>query len=456
MREQAPTGGEQRHWGKDLTMNGSSMPRVRLRYGVNETDSWWHFARGAERERIWRRLREMRTEIIRIFLYDKNAPDPIVEWEMFRSYVDAVLAVGATPMVTFAKFRRPVDDPRAIRWFAEQCGDVVWNCLEEWGEERVREWYWCVWNEPNNDWIGGDMSFAQYRDIYEHVARAILRWLGPCLGSRRARIGGPAVEGFEPFWRDWIWRFANEVDPELVGFINWHRYADWRDHGESGAPADPVTHEAVMLWQTAEYETRARAIARLAEQPDVLNVCGEWNAHSHYLPPVRARFNQTLFGAAYGASALLNLIRGGVDAEMLWTGTDDSCGYGVLDPEAVPTPLFYAKRLCAQYIRYGDAISSRVLADGASGLDGMIVQGDDGRSSAILVHCEPSSATYDLGQLTGGRLIDGPSLVKIDHETGNGVTTQRCDGRVTFAGYGVAVVTNAIAGCDVGAEAGWV
>jgi len=86
----------------------------------------------------------------------------------------------------------------------------------------------------------------------------------------------------------------------------------------------------------------------------------------------------------------------------------------------------------------------------------MIVQGDGGRSSVILVHCEPRPATYDLDRLTRGRLIDGPSLVKIDHETGNGVSTQRCDGRVTFAGYGVAVVTNAVAGCDVGAAADWV
>src|SRR6266404_6808402 len=429
-------------------IEGVAIGGVRLRYGVNETDSWWHFARGPARERIWQRLTEMRTEIIRIFLFDKNAPDPLTEWELFRSYVEAVLSVGAVPMVTFARFDRPFGDPRAVRWFAERCGEIVWSCLEEWGDQRVREWYWSIWNEPNSTWIGGGLSFEQYRDIYERVADNILRWLGSGMGSPRLRIGGPAVEGFQPFWMDWVSRFLAEVDPKFIGFVNWHRYADWREHGENGAPSNPKTHEAVMMWHTADYETRARSVARLLGSPEVLNVCGEWNAHSHYLPIVRARFNQSHFGAAYGASALLHLIRGGVDAEMLWTGTDDACGYGVLDPDATPTPLFYAKRLCAQYIRYGDAISSRVLTDGASGLDGMIVQGDGGRSSAILVHCEPRPATYDLGQLTGGRLIDGPSLVKIDHETGNGVTTQRCDGRVTFAGYGVAVVTNAIAGCD--------
>jgi hypothetical protein len=427
--------------------------QVRLRYGVNETDSWWHFALGPARDRIQERLREMRPEIIRVFLYDKNAPDPVTEWPLLRSYFNAVLAVGAVPMVTFARFNRPADDPRAVRWFAERCGDVVWHCLEEWGEERVRDWYWCIWNEPNSTWIGGGLEFEQYREVYESVAGAMLRWLGPALNGRRLRLGGPAVEGFQPFWMDWVWRFLAEIDPSLVGFVNWHLYADWREHGENGAPADAPTHHAIMLWQAQEYERRARSVARLLRQPGILNMCGEWNAHSHYLPRVRARFNQTSFGAAYGGLALLNLIRGGVDAEMLWTGTDHECGYGVLDAEAVPTPLFYARRLCAQYIRRGDRIVAPALAAGP--LDGMIVDGDDGRRSALFVHREPDEAIYDVAELTGGRLGDGCTLIKLDSGAGNGVSVQPCDRTIRIAGYGVAVISNAVAGCDAAVVRDW-
>jgi hypothetical protein len=428
---------------------------VRLRYGVNETDSWWHFAQGQARDRIQERLRELRTEIVRVFLYDKNAPDPLTEWPLLRSYLNAVLAVGAVPMVTFAKFDRPVDDPRAVRWFAERCGDVVWHCLEEWGEERVRDWYWCVWNEPNSTWIGGGLEFEQYRDIYENVAAAMLRWLGPALRGRRLRIGGPAVEGFQPFWMDWVWRFLTEIDQSLLGFVNWHLYADWREHGENGAPLDPATHQAIMLWQAREYERRALLVSRLLWQPGILNMCGEWNAHSHYLPHVRARFNQTRFGAAYGGLALLNLIRGGVDAEMLWTGTDDGCGYGVLDADAVPTPLFYARRLFAQYIRRGDRIITPKIPTDTTDLDGMIVAGDDTRRSAVLVHREPREATYDIAELTCGEFDGHCMLIKVDGGTGNGVVVQRTDGKIGIAGYGVAVVSNAVAGCDVAVCRDW-
>ena len=163
--------------------------RMQLRYGVNEADSWWHFALGSQRERIWARLRELDTRIIRIFLFEQYAPDPVTEWELFASYVQAVLNVGATPMVTFAKFHRPFDDPRAVHWFAERCADVVWSCIEQWGGEVVRDWYWCVWNKPNNTWISGGLTFEQYRRIYEEVAEGILRWLAPCLAGCRLPLG---------------------------------------------------------------------------------------------------------------------------------------------------------------------------------------------------------------------------------------------------------------------------
>ena len=76
--------------------------RLRLRYGLNEADSWWHFARGPHRARIQARLQELRPDIVRIFLYDKGTPDPVEDWESFVAYVEAVRKVGAVPMVTFA------------------------------------------------------------------------------------------------------------------------------------------------------------------------------------------------------------------------------------------------------------------------------------------------------------------------------------------------------------------
>ncbi len=424
-----------------------SATRMQLLYGVNQADECWDFALGPQRERIWARLREIDTRIIRLFLFDKGAPDHLTEWPVFAAYVEAILNVGATPMITFGRFRRPFDDPRAIRWFAEQCADVVWSCLEQWGGEIVRNWYWCMLNEPNNGWISGGLSFEQYRRLYEAVAHRILHWLGPYLCGRKPLIGGPAVEGFPPFWWDWPWRFVNEIDNELIGFVDWHRYADWRDCGENGAPHDEATYRALMMSQALDYEFRARAVAQLVGGREILNICGELNTHSHYTIPVRERFNYSVFGAAFYISALLHLMRGGSNVEMYWTGTEDQGGYGMMDKNGEPRPAFHAKRLCTQYIRYGDWIWFPTSERGQSTLDVVAALGENGRLSALFVHLKDRVATYTASEFAD-QLSNCRVLLKIDEGTGNQVVEQPCDGTIRFDGYGVAVVTNAVARTD--------
>jgi hypothetical protein len=156
---------------------------------------------------------------------------------------------------------------------------------------------------------------------------------------------------------------------------------------------------------------RARSVGSLLRAPDPLNVRGEWSAHSHYLPSVRARFNQTLFGTAYGASVLLHLIHG-VNAEVLWTGTDDRCGYGVIGPDATPTPLYFARRLCAQRIQYGDAIVIPTLDSAGAGLDGRVVRDYTGRPSAVFV--QRTDWRHLRCRITRGELGRNCVVIKID------------------------------------------
>src|SRR2546430_16303767 len=76
---------------------------MQLRYGFNGRENWRHFALGPHREFICARLREMGTGIIRIF-FDERFTNPVSDWHRFAAYIQAILNVGAVPMVTFAKF----------------------------------------------------------------------------------------------------------------------------------------------------------------------------------------------------------------------------------------------------------------------------------------------------------------------------------------------------------------
>lgn len=427
--------------------------RMQLRYGFNEIYGWWHLSQGEHRERIRRRLRLMGTQVIRIFVFDQPVPDPVKDWHLFAGYVQAVLDAGARPMVTFAKFHPPYDDPRNIRNFVARCSDIVWGCIEQWGGEKVKDWYWCVWNEPNNLLVGGDLSFSQYRRIYEEVAAAILQLLEPHPGGRKAMIGGPAIDGtHRHYWMDWIARLVTEVDDRMVGFVSWHRYGDWRPAvpsatlglkmWESPDPPTGAVFEALLMAQTPDYEARARGVARLLKGRDILNVCGELNAISHHEQYYTLGLNQNAFGAAYYASALIHLLRGGADLEMRWTATAHNDAYGLMTMTGEPTPACLAKQLFAQHVRYGDWVRFPGHRPEIPNVDTVVAWDDNGRRSGVFVNTAGAPQVLTISDWDDGLEACG-TVLRVDSSTGERVAREPFDGTIRLNGYGVAVVTNA-------------
>ena len=92
-------------------------------------------------------------------MFDNALCDLFNQRHRFAAVLQAVLDVGAKPMARRPSptSHPPYDDPRNIRSFVARCSEIVWGCIEQWGGDEVKEWYWCVWNEPNNPDIGGDV-----------------------------------------------------------------------------------------------------------------------------------------------------------------------------------------------------------------------------------------------------------------------------------------------------------
>ena len=416
------------------------MVRSRLLYGVNEATGWRHFAAGPRRDEIGNRLRAIGTRIIRIYVPDPYTPNPVKDWPAFARYVEAVLGAGATPMITLPRFRPPFDNVAVLRWFAQRCGELVWSCIEQWGGDVVREWYWCIWNEPNSAWLNPGLDFDHYRRIYIEVASEMQRWLEPYSKDRRILIGGPALDTFQPFWQDWLWRFVHEIDDSLIGFVLWHRFGEWRAPGEWSAPRQQDVFLDLLMSRSSGYADTAAIVGDLVRDRGILNICGRLNANAH-VERRASHCNQTLFGAVYYALALVNLMRAGADAELFWMGTDPGGPHGLWDKEGRATPAFRAKQLIVQTIQPGDEILIEESGTRPGELVLVRVRRQEGESVTFIVHSAPRRQSYRLADLTGGASPKA-AIRQLDEATPpQEVATSYIAENISFDGLGIAVVT---------------
>ena len=194
--------------------------------------------------------------------------------------------------------------------------------------------------------------------------------------------------------------------------------------------------------QTPQYETRARAVARILEGRAIENICGELNTLVHHDHNFVGGLNQNAFGAAYYASALIHLIRGGADLEMRWTATAHNDAYGVMTREGQPTPACLAKQLFAQHVRRGDWVSFPDRRPDIPDLEAIVAWSDDGRLSGVLVNTGARPRT--LAASDWDPVLEGcREVLRLDAGTGGRIVREPFGGKIRLNGYGLAVITNA-------------
>jgi len=410
--------------------------RMRLRYGLNIGDHWRDPACVPAREELITRIRDAGTALVRVFpgIWGTSLAD---HWTECAGFFDTIQRTGATPMIAFP-CPQPWDDSGTVQMFSKQCCELVDRSIDRWGQRAVASWFWSIGDEPNSPWTNGGLTFEGYRDIYQTTAYGIRQRLGPLEG--RPRIGGPCVDGFQPFWFDWIWRFVEEVDDSLIGFVAWNRYGDWREPGEWSAPSDPEVFQRLLLSRTGEYWSRAEAVGVLLEGRGILNLCSELNAHSHTDPAVSSRFNQGSFGAAYYGSALIDLMRGGADGELLWAGACDRGPYGALDAAGGPTPTYEAKKLIARNVRFGDIISFPLDSDPVPDFDAVVASDQAGRKVAVLVHLGLGARKLELSRWP--ELAEFSQVTSVGCGNGGQLRSDPLQGSLEFGAYGVALLHN--------------
>ncbi|TVR13548.1 MAG: hypothetical protein EA401_06490 [Planctomycetota bacterium] len=225
--------------------------------------------------------------------------EPVYDWSRFDEGFDHLVHNGLAPFVEL------MGDPTAPRvedgeqdmyglgrkgricgWFTdfsqpEQSaawrrivGDVAKHCIERYGQEEVRSWYWETWNEPDEGW------WKQSTDALNAYTRACIEGLHDA--DPELRFGGPGTcHTMSKTLVEWL-AYADEENLPLA-FISVH------EKGASGHAEDLAISTPRIVERTRQAVAHVREHhPKLAKLPFMNNECDPivgWG----YIHPYHAR-----------------------------------------------------------------------------------------------------------------------------------------------------------------------
>ena len=308
---------------------------------------------------------------------------PVYNWQYIDDLFGRMLDIGVRPFVELSFFPKDIasGDKTVFWWkgyvsppkdYAKWEGLVAaftQHCVDRYGIEEVRQWYFEVWNEADLEGFWGGTR-SQYFELYKASARAV-KGIDPQL-----KVGGPATSNFvgdERFdgeredktkhlthtvddidtlpWKGvWIEAFLDYCQKEKlpVDFISTHPYpTDFAlnpDTGKGGGrtrEVDSTRKDIQWLKDTLAQSAFPNAEIHLTE----------WSSS----PSSRDFSHDFLPAAAFIVKVNLDCI-GMTDSLSYWTFTDvfeengagDTIfhgGFGMINYQGIVKPSFHAYRM---------------------------------------------------------------------------------------------------------------
>ncbi len=245
--------------------------------------------------------------------------NPIYSWQYADAVYDFLLGIGMRPFVVFDFMpeklasgnktvyweKANVTPPKDYDKWSALVGKVVEHFTERYGQEEVKQWFFEVWNEPDNGYFF-TAGMDEYFTLYESTARAVK---GVCA---EYRVGGPAIAG-DTRWVGGLIDFCRRSGAP-IDFISMHTYAtknfcehtqeDKLNHISRGPAGIPVWSPGTpwtMGNQRYDPEGAAGAVCKArqavgeASAPELDIHCTEWGLTWDYWDPLRDSYHAASF-----------------------------------------------------------------------------------------------------------------------------------------------------------------
>ena len=285
------------------------------------------------------------------------------------SFMPTELASGNR---TVFNYEANVTPPKDYKRWATLISQLVSHCIQRYGADEVRQWFFEVWNEPNlkSFWTGTQKDYFR---LYRYTAEAIKEL------DTDLRVGGPATARSE-----WIEDFVNFCERNKVpaDFITTHQYPNDGFENEEETEVQLFKSQRGIMRQVAQ-DTLRHARGRPVYYT-------EWNSSSNPRDPL----HDEPYAAAFIASTVIEA-RGLVEGYSFWTFSDIfeenyfpsmpfHGGFGLLTLHGIPKPSYRAFELLhelgAEYC----------LVDGLhETVDCSIIQKESGVTVLLTNHATP-------------------------------------------------------------------
>ena len=333
-----------------------------------------------------------------MFVFNYVADSNVVyNWQYVDDVYDRMLAMGVKPFVEFSFFPKAMSPEATVFWWGAhgtppsnytQWGNMVeaflQHCIQRYGIDEVRTWYFEVWNEPNlgNFWKG---TQEQYFQLYKTTATIVKK------ADSQFRVGGPATSSYHPAEgvydslhravKDikpsdfeniqcegpWIEAFLTFCEKENlpVDFVSSHPYPTTYPFGDGGGqfemsrPVNSLHKDLTWLNNVIKKSKYKKAEIHLTE----------WSSS----PSPRDHTHDYLQAATYIVKANLDCI-GMANSLAYWIFTDIveeagagasifHGGWGMLNYQGIAKPAFHAYRFLNELFHLVLILSFNVIMD---------------------------------------------------------------------------------------------
>lgn len=208
------------------------------------------------------------------------------------------------------------------------------HITERYGEEKIKRWFFEVWNEPNHpSFFSESRDINAYFKLYSETAAAV-KGVNP-----EYKVGGPASAGMQ--WLDKLSEYCAENNIPL-DFLSGHSYCTAGDFDENGNKVIFLQDEIASVVNTVKFH---KTVADKASLPMYIT---EWSSSYSSRDPIHDCY--------MNAPLVLNVIKnldGFAESLSYWAYTDIfeevtppltpfHGGFGLINVQSIKKSTYYA------------------------------------------------------------------------------------------------------------------